>query len=153
MVVNATPRAAFLRCSTSALTIHNDRQDDVLLVQIFTDPDTWYYVKTRDFALTPPNSEDPTSDQVAIISCECKAFINSEATCKHMFLASRISSYPVRRYTTNIPVLRAQQPPNATSVAEVLGEKEASRDRVLQEPKKISSLADKFTATDLGDIT
>lgn len=42
---------------------------------------------------------------------------------------------------------------NATSVAEVLGEKEASRDRVLQELKKISSLADKFTAMDLGDIT
>lgn len=118
------------------------------MVQSFTrDPDTWYEVKVQDFDI---GSEKRT----AIVSCDCEAFKLHQLKCKHMFLAGHFTGIPLRfGHNHSLPPPLRPSPTASITEEDVLASKDAARERITQEYKKIGDLIaemDKMDSRGLG---
>lgn len=140
-----------LRHAPNEASPHSSLQTPDLLVQSFTGPEGWYLVRIKDFGRTAADGKE-----AAIFECECDDFTLNESICKHMFLASRISSYPIRRFdaitirpatTTSESLERANATGNV-SVA-ILAEKQATRQRILDEMTTINNLTSQLRTLSL----
>ena len=59
-----------------------------LLVQSFSNPAVWHTVSITDVTFAG-------EDNAVITSCTCTEFVENKSKCKHMFLGSRFSSFPI----------------------------------------------------------
>jgi hypothetical protein len=124
-------------------------QNPDVYIHTFTGEDLWYLVKVHDFP-----SVDGDEIRTAIISCECPEFTKHELKCKHMFLASRITGYPVQLRVSDVATQATVQFPPANGIPSdtVALEKTATVQRIQDEVATITRLSQALTAMDLGAI-
>jgi hypothetical protein len=85
---------------------------------------------------------------------KCPEFTKHELKCKHMFLASRITGYPVQLRVSDVATQATVQFPPASCVPSdaVALEKTATVQHIQDEVATISRLSQALTAMDLGEI-
>ncbi|KAJ7676949.1 hypothetical protein DFH06DRAFT_1080029 [Mycena polygramma] len=111
-----------------------------IYIHTFTGEDEiWYLVKVHDFP-----SLDTSDVRTCIISCECPEFKKHELKCKHMFLASRITGFPIQLLVSETATQASVVLPPTNSLASdtVLAEKQATIHRIADEMATISRLFD-----------
>ncbi|KAJ7714559.1 hypothetical protein B0H14DRAFT_3634603 [Mycena olivaceomarginata] len=120
-----------------------------IYVHTFTGEDIWCLVKVHDFP-----SIDNDEIHSAIISCECPEFTKHELKCKHMFLASRITGYPIQLLVSAVSTQAIVQfpPTNGLPSDAVALEKQATIQRIREQVSSIARLSEGLAAMDLGGI-
>ncbi|KAJ6507586.1 hypothetical protein DFH09DRAFT_943012 [Mycena vulgaris] len=119
-----------------------------IYIHTFTGEDIWYLFKVHDLP-----SVEGDDMQTSIISCECPEFTKNELKCKHMFLASRITGYPVQLLVSDVATQAIVQFPPINSVPSdaVALEKQATAERIQDEVATIVRLSQMLTTMDLGE--
>ncbi|KAJ7660130.1 hypothetical protein DFH06DRAFT_390985 [Mycena polygramma] len=121
-----------------------------IYIHTFTGEDEiWYLVKVHDFP-----SLDTSDVRTCIISCECPEFKKHELKCKHMFLASRITGFPIQLLVSETATQASVVLPPTNSLASdtVLAEKQATIHRIADEMATISRLSQQLSSMDLTAV-
>ncbi|KAJ7238405.1 hypothetical protein C8J57DRAFT_1086881 [Mycena rebaudengoi] len=111
------------------------------------------FMQAHVFLYDFPSADNDFDTLTGIISCECPEFMKHELKCKHMFLASRITGYPVQHLIPNVATQVAVQSPPANSVPSdvVAVEKQATVRSIQDEISTISRLSQTLSTMNLGD--
>ncbi|KAJ7238368.1 hypothetical protein C8J57DRAFT_1246444 [Mycena rebaudengoi] len=138
--------ASILSLQSLPLTV---LQNPNICIHIFTGEDIWSLIKIHDF----PSVDNDFDTLTGIISCECPQFTKHELKCKHMFLTSRITGYPVQHLISNVATQVAVQSPPANSVPSdaVAVEKQATVRCIQDEISTISRLSQTLSTMNIGD--